>query len=154
MAGLWAVMPAMRLGGIVTEIPFTRGLRELGGGCHAWLEPDGSWGWSNAGLVVGRGESLLVDRLFDVPMTRAMLDGMSGLTSGQPIRTVFNTHSNGDHWYGNQLLADAEIIATQECAEEMRGDGGVTPAAMLELRARPASSRARSSARSTGRTWT
>ena len=120
-------------GGIVTDIPFTRGLRELGGGCHAWLEPDGSWGWSNAGLIVGRGESLLVDTLFDVSMTRSMLDGMSALTGSQPIRTVFNTHSNGDHWYGNQLLPDADIITTQACAEEMRADGGVTPAAMLEL---------------------
>ena len=106
-------------GGIVTDIPFTRGLRELGGGCHAWLEPDGSWGWSNAGLIVGRGESLLVDTLFDVTMTRAMLDGMSALTGSQPIRTVFNTHSNGDHWYGNQLLPDADIITT---AGVRRGD--------------------------------
>ena len=117
----------------MTDILFTKGLHELSGGCHAWLEPDGSWGWSNAGLIVGRGESLLVDTLFDVPMTRAMLDGMSALTGDQPIRTVFNTHSNGDHWYGNQLLRDADIITTQACAEEMHAEGGVTPGAMLEL---------------------
>ena len=117
----------------MTEIPFTRGLHELGGGCHAWIEPDGSWGWSNAGLIVGRGESLLVDTLFDVPMTRAMLEGMAGLTGPQPIGTVFNTHSNGDHWYGNQLLTSAEIITTQACSEEMHAEGGATPAGVMDL---------------------
>ena len=30
---------------------FTRGLHEIGRGCWAWLQPDGSWGYSNAGLV-------------------------------------------------------------------------------------------------------
>ncbi len=32
--------------------PYTRGLHDLGNGAWAWLQPDGSWGWSNAGLVV------------------------------------------------------------------------------------------------------
>ncbi|MFP6661075.1 MAG: MBL fold metallo-hydrolase, partial [Myxococcota bacterium] len=42
-------------------IDFRRGLHDLGNGIYAWLQPDGSWGWSNAGLVVDSGESLLVD---------------------------------------------------------------------------------------------
>jgi hypothetical protein len=37
---------------------FTRGLHELGDGCFAYLQPDGDWGWSNAGLIVGDGVSL------------------------------------------------------------------------------------------------
>lgn len=115
------------------EIPFARGLHELDGGCLAWLEPDGSWGWSNAGLIVGTGEAMLVDTLFDVPMTRRMLDGMAGITGEHPIHTVFNTHSNGDHWYGNQLLTGADIIATAACAEEMRAGGATTPALIRDL---------------------
>ena len=31
---------------------FTHGLHEIGHGCHAYLQPDGGWGWSNAGLIV------------------------------------------------------------------------------------------------------
>jgi cyclase len=122
-----------QVGENVRNIPFTKGLHELAGGCLAWLEPDGSWGWSNAGLIVGDGEAMLVDTLFDVPMTRAMLGGMSAVTDEHPIRTVFNTHANGDHWYGNQLLADSDIITTEACAEEMHAEGGTTPAAMLDL---------------------
>ena len=98
---------------------YRQGLHELGDGCFAWLQPDGGWGWSNAGLVAGDGASLLVDTLFDVPLTRSMLDGMQTVTAGRPITTVVNTHANGDHWFGNQLVRDAEIIASSAAVEEM-----------------------------------
>jgi glyoxylase-like metal-dependent hydrolase (beta-lactamase superfamily II) len=102
---------------------YTKGLHEVGDGCFAWLEPDGSWGWSNAGLVAGDGASILVDTLFDVPLTRNMLEGMSSITATKPITTVFNTHSNGDHWFGNQLLKDREIIASSAATAEMPSAG-------------------------------
>lgn len=94
------------------------GLAEIADGTFAWLQPDGGWGWSNAGLVAGDGASLLVDTLFDLKLTQAMLDGMASVTDGRPIGTLVNTHANGDHTFGNQLLAGAEIIATEACAEE------------------------------------
>ena len=107
----------------VADIPYTRGLHQLNDTCHAWLVPDGTWGWSNAGLVTGDGESLLVDTLFDLAMTREMLDGLAPVTADAPIRTVVNTHANGDHWFGNELVADAEIIASTPTAEEMAANG-------------------------------
>jgi len=55
---------------------FERGLHDIGNGAYAWLQPDGGWGWSNAGLIVSGDESLLVDTLFDLPNTREMLDAM------------------------------------------------------------------------------
>ena len=54
------------------SVPFAKGLHELGDGCFAYLQPDGSWGWSNAGLAVGDGESLLVDTLFDLRLAAAI----------------------------------------------------------------------------------
>lgn len=113
---------------------FTKGLHEVGDGCFAWLEPDGSWGWSNAGLIVGDGESMLVDTLFDVPLTRNMLDGMNKVTKTKPITTLVNTHSNGDHWFGNQLLRDREIIASSAALAEMPTAG---PERLDALRAMP-----------------
>lgn len=74
---------------------FEKGLVEVGEGIHAYLQPDGSWGWSNAGLVRGGDESVLVDTLFDLHLTREMLDAMTPLTGGAPISTVVNTHANG-----------------------------------------------------------
>jgi glyoxylase-like metal-dependent hydrolase (beta-lactamase superfamily II) len=99
--------------------PYTRGLHALGDRTWVWLQPDGGWGWSNAGLVAGAARSLLVDTLFDLRLTREMLDAMHPFTSARPIRTLVNTHANGDHCWGNQLLDGAEIVASAACAEEM-----------------------------------
>ncbi|PRZ43999.1 glyoxylase-like metal-dependent hydrolase (beta-lactamase superfamily II) [Antricoccus suffuscus] len=107
----------------IDAIPYTKGSHRLTERCHAWLVPDGTWGWSNAGLVTGHGQSLLVDTLFDLPMTREMLAGLRPITDEAPIRTVVNTHANGDHWFGNELVADAEIIASKSTAEEMAANG-------------------------------
>ncbi len=98
---------------------YSVGLHEVADGCHAYLQPDGSWGWSNAGLIVGDGVSLLVDTLFDLKLTRQMLDSMEPVTRASPIAQVVNTHANGDHCFGNILVDDAEIISSTATAHEM-----------------------------------
>ncbi len=94
-------------------------LVEVADGCHAYLQGDGGWGWSNAGLIVGDGRSLLVDTLFDLSLTAAMLEAMARHTSAAPITTLVNTHANGDHCYGNELVAGATVVASAATAEEM-----------------------------------
>ena len=113
---------------------YTLGLHELGDGCHAYLQPDGGWGWSNAGLIVGDGASLLVDTLFDLKITQRMLDSMSTVTRGAPISTVVNTHANGDHYYGNELVVGANIVASAATAHEM---AEVPPAMLAALNSAP-----------------
>ncbi len=100
---------------------YQKGLHELGAGVWAWLQPDGSWGYSNAGLLASGEHSLLVDTLFDLRLTREMLDAMRAVEprATNRIDTVVNTHANGDHCHGNQLLAGAEIIASAAAAREM-----------------------------------
>ena len=106
---------------------YEKGLLEIGDGCWAYLQPDGGWGWSNAGLIRGGGASLLVDTLFDLKLTAEMLSDMSPATATAPITTVVNTHANGDHCYGNQLVRDCEIVASEATAHEM----GEVPASVL-----------------------
>ena len=97
--------------------PYAKGVHYLGAGCFAYLQPDGTWGWSNAGLVADGGESLLVDTLFDLKCTREMLVALQAATpAAQPIGTLINTHSNADHTFGNQLVPGAEIIDSRRCA--------------------------------------
>ncbi|MFM1839640.1 MAG: hypothetical protein RIS37_906, partial [Actinomycetota bacterium] len=95
---------------------------------------DGGWGYSNAGLVVGNGQSLLVDTLFDLKLTASMLESMKAVTAGAPIGTVVNTHANGDHCYGNQLVKDANIVASAATAHEMTE---VPPAMLAALNKAP-----------------
>ena len=105
----------------MATVAYTRGLHELGDGLYAYLQPDGGWGWSNAGLITADGTSLLVDTLFDPHLTRAMLEAMEPITERNPIGQAFNTHGNGDHWYGNDLLPDnIPIVATAGAVEVMR----------------------------------
>ena len=112
----------------MTNASFRKGLVDIGHGNWAYLQPDGSWGYSNAGLITDSGESLLVDTLFDLPLTQAMLDTMADATpDARVIDTLVNTHANGDHCYGNSLVGNARIIASRSSAEEMDN----VPAAMM-----------------------
>lgn len=111
---------------------FEKGLHELGGGNYAYLQPDGSWGWNNAGLVVDGEESLLVDTLFDEVLTREMLAEMRAQVGrkGREMDYLVNTHANGDHTFGNRLVEGAQIIASKRAAEEM---GEFPPEMLAEL---------------------
>jgi cyclase len=107
------------------------GLHPLAHGAYAWLAPEASWGWSNAGLIVDGEESLLVDTLFDLELTGEMLRKMRDAEpSSRKIGTLVNTHANGDHCHGNELVTDAQIIASTASALEM---SELPPEAMAEL---------------------
>ena len=62
---------------------YTKGLHDLGRGCFAYLQPDGSWGWSNAGLVTDGEQTLLVDTLFDLPQMLKTTDIEHGQADGE-----------------------------------------------------------------------
>ncbi len=116
------------------NIPYTKGLHQLDDGVYAYLVPDGSWGLSNAGLVVDNAESLLIDTLFDKNLTREMLTEMAAATpAAESIDTLVVTHGNGDHFYGSELLKDARIIASKACAEEMKNSPPEILAQFLEM---------------------
>lgn len=99
---------------------YPEGLWELGKDIYAWMVPNGSWGESNAGLVMGDGRSLLVDTLWDVQHTRVMLDAINPILRKAPLATLVNTHADGDHFWGNQLIDDhVETITSHAARAEM-----------------------------------
>jgi cyclase len=100
--------------------PYVKGLHEVGDGLYAYLQPDGGWGWSNAGLIVDGEATLLVDTLFDLRLTEEMLAAMRGaVPAARRIDTLVNTHANGDHCYGNAVVAGARVVASERTAAEM-----------------------------------
>ena len=116
----------------MSKRPYTKGLHDLGGGIYAYLQPDGSWGLSNAGLISDGTESMLVDTLYDLELTGEMLDAMTAACpAAQSIDYLVNTHANGDHCYGNQLVKGAKIVASETCAREFETE--TPPQMMLQL---------------------
>lgn len=90
-------------------------LSKIAARTYAYVQGDGGWGLSNAGMVVGNGgQALLVDTFFDLHRTQALLDAL-------PVRpsVVVNTHFNGDHCWGNELVADASIVSHAMCRDQM-----------------------------------
>jgi glyoxylase-like metal-dependent hydrolase (beta-lactamase superfamily II) len=104
-------------------------LREIGTDVYACLQPDRGLGWSNSGLV-NRGGGLVIDTFWDLPHTRELL-ATYGRVWRQPARRLVNTHHNGDHCWGNQLLRGAEIIGHRLCAASF---GKERPEAMQSLK--------------------
>ena len=79
-------------------------------------------------MIVDGDQALLVDTLFDLKLTEAMLSDMRrAAPAAKRIDTLVNTHANGDHCWGNQLVEGAEVIASRASAAEM----AEVPAAML-----------------------
>lgn len=89
-------------------------LRRISEDVYACLQPDRGIGWSNSGFI-NRGGGLVVDTFWDLPRTRRLIETY-GRVWREPARRVVNTHHNGDHCWGNQLFAGAEIIGHRLCA--------------------------------------
>ena len=104
-------------------------LREIGDGVYACLQPDKGLGWSNSGLI-DRGGGLVVDTFWDLQRTRQMIDQYARVWR-QPATRIANTHHNGDHCWGNQLFAGAEIIGHRLCAEAFMKE---SPELMQQIR--------------------
>jgi len=120
------------------EIPFEEGLFDLGGGAHVFLSGNEALGLANAGLVVSAGEALVIDTLYDVQHARAMCAYMDELTKAAPVRYVFNTHTDGDHFFGNQVFsADTEIITTEAASALMTQEHADLTTKLLNTETRP-----------------
>ncbi|MFJ8749962.1 MBL fold metallo-hydrolase [Streptomyces sp. NPDC102441] len=97
-------------------------LTDLGDGCYAFTQAPGCWGFANSGIIVGDGGgALVVDTQNDMPMARALRDAIDGLPSSPSVDSVVNTHGDGDHWNGNVLFRDAEIISSEATLKDIRG---------------------------------
>jgi glyoxylase-like metal-dependent hydrolase (beta-lactamase superfamily II) len=89
-------------------------LKQIAKDVYTCLQEDRGLGTSNSGLI-NRGGGMVIDTFWDLPHTRELIDTYARVWPA-PARRVVNTHHNGDHCWGNQLFAGAEIIGHRLCA--------------------------------------
>ncbi|MFJ4010368.1 MBL fold metallo-hydrolase [Streptomyces sp. NPDC090026] len=90
-----------------------------------------AWGCSNCGLIASDGQALLVDTQFTLDATRTLLSAVAETVPGTEITTVVNSHGNGDHTWGNQLLPEAEIVTSASSAAHLCHEMGPEELARL-----------------------
>jgi cyclase len=91
------------------------GLRVVGDGVHAYVQPDGGWCVNNAGLVHDGGTALLVDTAATHARALALRDAVRGVTA-RPPGVVVNTHHHGDHTLGNAVFAPPATVVGHAAA--------------------------------------
>ncbi|MGP3535772.1 MBL fold metallo-hydrolase [Microbacterium sp. RD1] len=96
---------------------------EVAPGVFATLQPDGSWGLSNAGFLVDDGEVCVVDTLLTESRTRRFREDIRRETGQDDVRFLINTHHHSDHTFGNFVFDDATIIAHAGCREAVIATG-------------------------------
>lgn len=109
-------------------------LTPVSGSDHLYLwSPGGAglWGYANCLWIISGDEAAVVDTPYDRPMTEAMIAAARPWLGDRPVRTVVNTHANGDHSFGNHLFPGAEIVATE--AARVHQHHEPTPADMHAL---------------------
>lgn len=97
-------------------------MEELGGGFHAYVQLDGSWGLNNCGLFVGETGAVLIDTVFTVARAQALSWAVEQLTD-KPVQVLVNTHHHGDHTHGNSLFPGAAVIGHERCRQAMIRSG-------------------------------
>ena len=132
--------------------PTTRGCTSSGDGLFAYLQPDGGWGWSNAGLITADGTSLLVDTLYDLRLTREMLDAMATGHRPPPDRRGAEHALQPRPLLRQRAAADARPRSTPSTADRHARVSPSSARQLLQGRGRPSDppSCARSSTRAFG----
>jgi cyclase len=85
-------------------------------GVYAYLQPFVFYS-SNAGLIVGKKEAVVIDSLTNQYMIEGFLDRIKEITD-KPVRFLINTHAHGDHTYTNHFFKEATVICSSKCREE------------------------------------
>ncbi|MFE9746861.1 MBL fold metallo-hydrolase [Saccharothrix saharensis] len=100
-------------------IPTSRtALHEVADGVFAHLQPDGGWCLNNAGLITSGGDAALVDTAATEARATRLREAVLTVAPAPP-RVVVNTHSHGDHTFGNFVFPEAVVVAHERTQAEM-----------------------------------
>ncbi|BAL90271.1 putative polyketide cyclase [Actinoplanes missouriensis 431] len=100
----------------------TESLTEVGDGVLAYVQRDGGWCVNNAGVLVSGGSVALIDTVATEARARRLRERVLAATHATPF-AVINTHSHGDHTFGNFVFPEATMYAHHQTRAEMRAAG-------------------------------
>lgn len=104
-------------------IPGPPTLQQVANDVFAYIQPNGGWCLSNAGLVRGAGGSALIDTAATEIRARRLRGEVARVIPAGPDLLV-NTHHHGDHVFGNALFSPpATIVGHERMREEMIESG-------------------------------
>lgn len=86
---------------------------QLADGVFAYVQPDGGWCVSNAGIIVGDGGTAIVDTAATERRTRLLAEQVARV-SPRPPDVLINTHFHGDHIFGNGVFSPGATIVAHE----------------------------------------
>jgi cyclase len=92
-------------------------LKELARGVYAYIQPAAKF-TSNAGLIVGKQEAIVVDSLTNKYMVEKFISKIKEVTD-KPVRFLINTHWHADHTWTNHFFTEAKSIGTARCRGEI-----------------------------------
>ncbi|MFF6979414.1 MBL fold metallo-hydrolase [Streptomyces sp. NPDC008343] len=97
----------------------TTDLKQIASGVFAWQPGhEATWGLANCGLVVSRGQTLVIDTPYTPALTDTFLNAARAAAGADTaFDRVAVTHANGDHTWGLQQLPGAEVFATHATLE-------------------------------------
>ncbi|MFE7898050.1 MBL fold metallo-hydrolase [Streptomyces sp. NPDC057424] len=81
----------------------------------AFVQPDGGWCLSNAGIIVGGKRVCVVDTAATEARARALHTAVGRLSPLSPAFLV-NTHHHGDHTFGNSLFPPDTTVVSHDLA--------------------------------------
>ncbi|MFI8931163.1 MBL fold metallo-hydrolase [Streptomyces sp. NPDC053474] len=105
------------------QAPYEPWFGEIADGVYAFVQPDGGWCLSNAGVLPDADHTVVVDTAATISRA-AVLRGHTERLRGDARLTVVNTHQHGDHTFGNCLFApDALFLAHATARTDMARSG-------------------------------
>ncbi len=90
----------------------------------AYLQLDGGWCLSNAGIVLGGSDTFVIDTAATITRARLLREAVMLLGQNAPV-TVINTHHHGDHTFGNCVFVPEAAIVAHDLARTEMAEAGL-----------------------------
>jgi cyclase len=90
-------------------------MQQLAQDVYAYVQPDGGWCVSNAGVVVGHDTTVLIDTAATERRARVLREAVAKISEHSPS-ILINTHFHGDHHFGNAQFSPPATVVAHEIA--------------------------------------